>query len=73
MKEYIDIEFKVEFKEEHNGEYRVILNDKGECLNEIVLDEGWGEHTESGNEKWAAIEKKAKDAARGIWNNEKDD
>lgn len=51
----------------------MILNDKNECLNEIVIEEGWGEYSDVGNEKWAALEKKAKDGSRGVWSNDRDD
>ena len=51
------------------------MNDKekGECLNEIVLEEGWGEYADVGIEKWATAEKKAKDGSRGVWGNDRDD
>lgn len=73
IKDYLDTDFKIEFKEEYNGEYRVILNDKDECLNEIVLEEGWGEYSDVGIEKWGVAEKKAKEGSRGIWGNDRDD
>lgn len=45
LQELIDADFKVEFKEESNGEYNVIIQDKEGTINEEVIAEGLGECT----------------------------
>ena len=73
LKDLVEVEVKAEFKEECNGEYNVILEDKSENINEIILDEGFGECSQQDNVKWMEIEKKAKGASRGLWGRNQDD
>lgn len=75
LKDFMGAELRVDFKEESEPmpreevEYRVVLTEKGECVNFKILQYGEGE-CNCGDVEWRAAEEKARQLREGKWAND---
>ena len=77
LKDFIGADLRVVFKEElipqgkENIDYKVVMTEKKECVNLLLLQYGEGECS-CEDEEWRRVEEKAQKAREGKWGKEDD-